>query len=249
MYIPIFIIFITTVLAIDPAARVTLRKSGATTEPYFPPIPARCYPDPCKGITFENATAVCGDHRLGPLQLPTYFPLSTELQTYARFGDLCPYEFLAKWSYNVSNPNATYRYPYADGFKNTTENIPINGNVTLVVGQKLDRFGSEGGNFFSPLGAPYIERALPPLNLFAPENSSFPYNYHAYEVIKEFIVLLGPVTPWFEQPGLGTQIEAYNNVSYLVEKQFLRRLTLSEIDQPEDFAANYLPAPTARVAG
>jgi hypothetical protein len=42
---------------------------------------------------------------------------------------------------------------------------PIQGDVTLDVDTVLDRFGSEGGTFVSPAGAPYNQRALPPSNL------------------------------------------------------------------------------------
>ncbi|KKK20255.1 hypothetical protein P175DRAFT_0493592 [Aspergillus ochraceoroseus IBT 24754] len=240
MHLAAFTLLLAAVAVADPSSVVTLRKTRPSEEPS---LPDRCNPDPCKGITFQNETAVCGDPRLGPIKLPKYFPLSTELQTYARFGDLCPYEFLAKWSTSVSDPDASYIYPYDNGFANDTAEVPIYGNVTLVVGQRLDRFGSERGNFLSPLGAPYIERALPPWNLFAPENSSFPYNYHVYEVIQEFDVLLGPITPWFQQPGYGTQFMVKTNVSDLVDNEFLRALELKEYDDAEDFAANYLPPP------
>ncbi|KAK5788262.1 hypothetical protein VI817_009220 [Penicillium citrinum] len=207
--------------------------------------PARCYPDPCKGITFQNKSAVCGDPRLGPIKLPQYFPLSTEVATYHRFGDLCPYEFLAKYSLNVSDPNAYLIYPGANGFANTTNQTPISGIATLEVGRKVDRFGDPSGTFLAPLGAPYIERGLPPKNLFAPENSSFPYNYHVYQVIEPITVALGPVAGWFEQPGLGTQFVLQGNqtVAGLVDSNKLKVLEKREYDEAADFAADYLPSP------
>ena len=119
---------------------------------------------------------------------------------------------------------------------------PILGNVTLEVGRKIDRFGGEGGNYFSPLGAPYIERALPPQNLDT-FDGKFPNNYHVYEVIKKLAVTLGPVAPWFEQPGMGTQFTTTSNVSVLLDGKFLRRLDRSEYDEKEEFADNYTPGP------
>ncbi|KAJ6093069.1 hypothetical protein N7486_008358 [Penicillium sp. IBT 16267x] len=233
-------LFFGAVLA-DQSSVVVLKHTDGNVESDYP---SRCYPDPCKGITYQNSSAVCGDPRLGPIELPKYFPLSTETQTYYRFGNLCPYEFLKKYSVNVSDPNAYMIYPGAGGFANDTKNTPISGTATLVVGQKVDRFGPENGTFLAPLGAPYIERGLPPGNLFAPKNSSYPYNYHVYQVITEFNVTLGPVAGWFEQPGLGTQFVLIGDtVASLVKAEKLEALELKEYDEAADFAADYLPTP------
>ncbi|KAJ5537004.1 hypothetical protein N7513_010190 [Penicillium frequentans] len=235
-------LFFGAVLA-DQSSVVILKHSDGNIEESE--YPSRCYPDPCKGITYQNKTAICGDPRLGPTELPKYFPLSTETQTYYRFGDLCPYEFLQKYSVNVSDPNAYLIYPGANGFANTTANTPISGTAKLVVGQKVDRFGDETGTYLAPLGAPYIERGLPPKNLFAPANSSYPYNYHVYQVMKEITVTLGPVAGWFEQPGLGTQfvLTGKDTVASLVTDQKLKILQKMEYDEAKDFAADYLPTP------
>lgn len=188
---------------------------------------------------------MCGDQRLGPIDLPRYFPLSTEVATYYRFGDLCPYEFLAKYSVNVSDPTAFFIFPGANGFANSTNQTPIVGIATLEKGRKIDRFGDPNGTFLSPLGTPYIERALPPKNLFAPENSSFPYNYHVYQVLEPITVALGPITGWFEQPGLGTQfvLQGNDTVASLVGSNKLKILEKREYDEAADFAADYLPTP------
>ncbi|KAJ5616356.1 hypothetical protein N7537_001470 [Penicillium hordei] len=224
----------------EAASFVTPIRHKTNKEPDYP---ERCYPDPCKGVTYVNSTAVCGDPRLGPEDLPEFFPLSNELETYSRFGELCPVEFLEKWTLNASDPTAYWIYPDFDGFATTSENVSILGNITLRVGQKLDRFGSEYGKFLAPLGAPYIERSLPPSNLFAPPNSSFPYNYHVYEVTKAFDILLGPVAGWFEQPGFGSQLLAQSTVLDLVEGGFLKRLELKDYDEADEYSADYLPAP------
>jgi hypothetical protein len=121
--------------------------------------------------------------------LPTKLPLSSEVYAYDRLGGLCPEEFLKKW-YNVTG----YIYPPQNGFQLNTANNPIEGNQTLAVGMKLDRFGSEYGSFLSPAGAPYSQRALPPSNLDTPAaDPSYPYNYHVYEVAQAFDVLSGPI--------------------------------------------------------
>ncbi|KAJ5513945.1 hypothetical protein N7463_003497 [Penicillium fimorum] len=224
----------------EAAPYVTPNRQHTKEEPDYP---TRCYPDPCKGVTYVNSTAICGDPRLGPKDLPRSFPLSNEVATYSRFGELCPIEFLEKWTVNASDPTAYWIYPENDGFAVTTEKESILGSFTLQVGQKLDRFGSEYGKFLAPLGAPYIERSLPPSNLFAPPNSNFPYNYHVYEVTKEFDILLGPIAPWFEQAGFGSQILAQSSVMDLLEGGFLKRLELQDYDEADEYSAGYLPAP------
>jgi hypothetical protein len=144
---------------------------------------------------------------------------------------------------NASDPKAYWIYPGDSGFTVNTEKLPIEGNMTLPVGQKLDRFGSEYGNFMAPLGAPYIERSLPPSNLFAPKDSSFPYNYHVYEVTKEFVALVGPIAPWFEQPGFGAQLMVPMKVLDLIDQGFLKRLELKDYDEADEYSAGYLPDP------
>lgn len=126
-----------------------------------------------------------------------------------------------------------------------TDGKPIFGSYILPVGRKVDRFGGDYGHYLGPLGAPYIERALPPSNLNT-DNTKFPYDYYVYEVTKEFSVYLSPITPWFEQPGMGTQFYTADNISVLVDQKKLRLLDLSEYDQRKDFADNYTPGPVGR---
>ncbi|BCS17335.1 TNT domain-containing protein [Aspergillus puulaauensis] len=204
-------------------------------------FPRHCFPDPCKGITSTNNTYVCGDSRLGPVKYPTKFPLRTELRTYSRFGSLCPAEFLEKWATSVQ-PDGGYIYPPSNGFIVDTENVAIIGNVSLPVGQKLDRFGSEYGTFLAPLGSPYIERSLPPSNLVT-YDGEYPFNYHVYQVTTEFVVGLGPIAPWFEQPGLGTQFVAPMNVLGLIDGGFLKRLEPSEYDERVEYSNSYTDGP------
>lgn len=104
------------------------------------------------------------------------------------------------------------------------------------MGRKLDRFGSERGNFLAPLGAPYIERSLPPANLNHPEDMDRPYNYYVYEVTQPLEVLMGPVASWFEQPGMGTQFMTSKSVEDLIEEGYLRRLTPEEYDEKVEYA-------------
>lgn len=175
------------------------------------------------------------------MKTPSKFPLNTELRTYARFGSLCPAEFLDKWATSVA-PNGSYIYPPDGGFLVDSTDSPIRGNVTLPVGQKLDRFGSEYGKYLGTLGAPYIERALPPNNLIT-YDGKYPFNYYVYEVTKEFQASVGTIAPWFEQPGLGTQILTETNVLGLIQGGYLRRLTPSEYDERVEYSNDYTPGP------
>lgn len=150
-----------------------------------------CGPVYCAGTNNTNDNSYfCGDLRLGPKQLPTEIPLSSEILGYDRLGGLCPGAFLQKWWNSTS---AGYIYPPQNGFQLNTANQPIDGNQTLAVGTRLDRFGSEYGAFLAPAGAPFSERAIPPSNLNTPADPSYPYNYHVYEVVQSFDVLSGPI--------------------------------------------------------
>ena len=124
----------------------------------------------CAGTAYNSSlmeTYVCGDVRLGPRNLPTGVVLGDLIDSYHRFGNLCPGQFLAKW-YNSTA--GSYIYPPQDGFQLNTNNSPIEGTITLSVGFQIDRFGSEYGTFTSPRGAPYMQRALPPSNLDTPQS-------------------------------------------------------------------------------
>ncbi|KAK2747927.1 hypothetical protein FQN57_001518 [Myotisia sp. PD_48] len=218
-------LFSGTVLSISPSREGEL-------------FPDRCYPNPCRGIRYNSSfsDSVCGDVRLGPIKLPQRFPVSTELRTYSRFGGLCPAEFLIKWTGSL-DPSRWYQYPGAQGFANDTNNNPIVGDMMLTKGRKLDRFGNPTGNFLAPLGAPYIERSLPPPNLApAPNGGKYPYNYHVYEVLKPFAVGAGPVASWFGQPGMGSQFLTSMSVGDLVKNRFLRELAEAEFDEPEEYS-------------
>jgi len=181
-----------------------------------------CGPVYCAGTNNTNDNPYfCGDSRLGPKQLPTKLPLSSEVYAYDRLGGLCPGAFIQKW-WNASAQS--YNYPPLNGFQLNTVNQPIDGNQTLPVGLRVDRFGSEYGAFLAPAGSPYSQRALPPSNLDTPAGSGYPYNYHVYEVVKSFDVLSGPIAAWFGQPGQGTQYLTYSNILTLVNGGYLQRV-------------------------
>ena len=213
----------------------------------------------------ENASAyICRDPRLGPTVLPTGFPLLSIVSDYDRFGGKTPGEFLKQWTY----PTESWKYPPHNGFQLNTAGEPILGNLTLQVGTKVDRFGSEYGSCPSPnlllllslsssqfskqrnsalnevptpsaLGryvsaadAPYSQRSLPPQNLDTNASTpDYPYDYHIYEVRKQFNVTGGPIAPWFGQPGLGTQfnVGATGRIVDLLKDNYLVRVNISDV--------------------
>jgi Tuberculosis necrotizing toxin len=234
-------------IAVAVASPLAQTQNPPTTKAVLSDANTTQCPNYCSGTAYNSSltqTYVCGDARLGPLLLPTGIVLGDLVDTYKRFGNLCPGQFLAKW-YNSTA--GSYIYPPQAGFQLNTNNSPIEGNITLPVGFQIDRFGSEYGTYTSPRGAPYNQRALPPSNLDTPQSSPlyvyyfmksgkgtdmmnslrYPYNYHVYTVTKPFEVISGPIAGWFEQPGQGVQYEMSSDVMDLVAGGFLERVQLT----------------------
>ncbi|MEV5380979.1 TNT domain-containing protein [Streptomyces nondiastaticus] len=170
--------------------------------------------------------------QLGPaantLPGPAQKPVGPLLSGYDRTGGLKPDKFLSK--YWTGKPN--WNYPPNDGFATRGGKLDKN-KTTLKAGQKLDRFGHEGGSFLAPAGARYPQRALPPDSLQTIDDK-YPCNYHVYTVAKPFTVWQGGIAAWFEQPGGGQQIlldpalvpdapKPKLSVGWLVDKGYLKR--------------------------
>ncbi|OQV25488.1 hypothetical protein BV898_00429 [Hypsibius exemplaris] len=188
---------------------------------------SKCDIDHCAGTNHVDPKFLCGDPRLGPIQLPTRMSLGSLVHTYDRLGGVCPGEFLRRWFNTTTN---SYNYPPQDGFQLDTANNPILGTQRLLAGMKVDRFGSEYGYFLAAAGAPYNQRAIPPSNLATPgDDTSYPFNYHVYEVLSPFDVQSGPIAGWFEQPGQGVQYFTSKNIRTLIAEGFLGRVISSRI--------------------
>ncbi|KAL4982862.1 hypothetical protein BDW68DRAFT_191794 [Aspergillus falconensis] len=172
-------------------------------------------PNPCEDITPINNT-----------YYGSKFPLRNELRTYTRFGSLCPAEFFEEWAISV-NTSGTYIYPPANEFIADDEEAVIIGNY---------------GTFLAPQGAPHIERSLLPSNLIT-YDGNYPFNYHVYQVEKEFVVGLGPIAPRLEQPGMGTQIVAYTNALGSIKGKILRRLDESKFNERVGYSNFYTEGP------
>ena len=89
----------------------------------------------------SGVSYICHDPRLGPARLPKTFPLLSFVSDYDRFGGETPGEFLKRWT----GKDGYYVYPPQNGFQLDTTGNPILGNMTLLEGTKVDRFGSEYG--------------------------------------------------------------------------------------------------------
>ena len=74
--------------------------------------------------------------------LPTLLPLDTLVGSYRRFDGECPGAFLNRWT---NATTGSFIYPGIAGFSGDLEARPISGNMSLPVGTRIDRFGSEYG--------------------------------------------------------------------------------------------------------
>jgi len=87
-------------------------------------------------------------------------------------------------------------------------------NITLEVGSKIDRFGSNYGKYFSNVGTPLEMRALPPGNTGA---------YTTFEVLKPFTVQTSKIAPAFGQIGTGVQYYSpFLNAKELIMGGFIK---------------------------
>ncbi|MDB5392858.1 MAG: hypothetical protein JWM91_364 [Rhodospirillales bacterium] len=90
-------------------------------------------------------------------------------------------------------PTGAIRWPPDDGFAGAPT------PVVLSQGMLIDRFGSDGGRFFSPKGAAYPARALP----YTCEKLA----YITYRVTQPLLVWTGKAAAWFDAPGGATQFQ------------------------------------------
>lgn len=85
----------------------------------------------------------------------------------------------------------------------------------LKPGTVIDRYGPDGGRYFSPRGTPFEKRGLPP--------SARERSYRQYEVLKDLPVDAGLVEPVFG-PGLGIQYRSSMSARDLVRGGYLREI-------------------------
>ncbi len=88
--------------------------------------------------------------------------------------------------------------------------------IVLKQGTIIDRYGSDFVTYVSPDGTPYEMCALAPGTELKP--------YSRFEVLKDIKVEAGEISPWFDEPGGGTQYRLPETVDDLIDGQVLRRI-------------------------
>jgi hypothetical protein len=104
-------------------------------------------------------------------------------------------------------PDGNYDWQPNEGFAATPA------PMILPAGMLLDRFGSDGGNFLSPKGAPFSKRALPTV--------CAQLTYKVYRVAAPLLVWTGTAAKWFDEPGGATQFETDAPVYLLIADHVL----------------------------
>jgi hypothetical protein len=100
------------------------------------------------------------------------------------------------------NDKAQISWPPHDGCAGTPE------PASLTAGELIDRFGSEGGTFFTPKGASYDSRAVPYV--------CNQMDYRVYRVLKPIAVKACKAAPWFNEPGGALQVQTADPAYKLV---------------------------------
>lgn len=155
------------------------------------------------GVDEQGVRASGVPSRRGP---HGYDNLSQPARASARLGE---YRLAPR---SVAGAADEVRWPSNHGFDGR-------GTTSLPPGARIDRYGPETGRFVSPEGVPIEGRALHPGTDLA--------DYHAYEVVERLTVEVGPVRPWFGQPGWGVGGVQYRlpcSVGQLCDAGVLRRL-------------------------
>ncbi|HEU5474959.1 MAG TPA: glycohydrolase toxin TNT-related protein [Actinophytocola sp.] len=114
------------------------------------------------------------------------------------------------------NPELVWPDPQAhpQGFSSPESRTP----TVMTPGQQFDRFGPGFGQFGSPVGTPFPDRALPPGSLDA--------GYHRYEVVRPIPVWEGSIAPAMGQPGGGVQYYLPTSIVDLVNAGYLKEIPL-----------------------
>ncbi|OKH76400.1 hypothetical protein EB72_01325 [Mycobacterium sp. SWH-M1] len=170
----------------SPAGNRLPEHGGAHQAPGSPEPNGHAAPDTHHAPTHEPAPM-----SQAPAPLPPDSPLFDGYQP----ADLAP-DFVDSDGNLIYPDSSLPEKPYA---------IPgtIVPDAQLAPGAMLDRFGYPGGEWLSPHGTPFAERALPPDSALKPyfeyvvkDPTRLPPGWHIEE---------SAVAPWFHQPGGGLQ--------------------------------------------
>ena len=111
------------------------------------------------------------------------------------------WDLVPKWI-QWTNANAQISWPPKDGCSSAP--VPR----SLAAGDMIDRFGSEGGTFFSPKGESFQSRAVPYV--------CNQMDYRVYRVVKPVAVKSCEAAPWFGEPGGAVQVQTADPAYKLV---------------------------------
>ena len=111
------------------------------------------------------------------------------------------WDLVPKWIQWADN-KATISWPPNDG----CAAAPV--AETIPAGAQIDRFGSEGGTFFSPKGESFGSRAVPYV--------CNQMDYRVYKVLKPLPVKACKAAPWFNEPGGAKQVQTADPAYKLV---------------------------------
>lgn len=131
------------------------------------------------------------------------------------------YDLVPAWI-QWANDKATISWPPNDG----CAAAPV--SETIQADTLIDRFGSEGGTFFSPKGESYAGRAVPYV--------CKAMDYRVYKVLKTLTVKACKAAPWFGEPGGAKQMQTSEPAYKLVAD-----LAIEAVEY--DAAANNQPSP------
>ena len=209
------------------AAAMAAAPATSRAAPAVEPV-AKATPN-VKRTTCSRAP-FAGNRLLGPKRLPNAGPVARLLRGWKRLAGFSPRGYLRLFYDRAAK---SWRYPPAGGYQRTPLGVPVVGPVSLIEGQLIDRFGSEGGTYLSPQGTPYAARGIPPESL-NPFPGGQPCNYYRYRVLKPFSVNSGPIAPALGQPGFGLQyvlsntlfagVTARVDVTYLLSNGYVERI-------------------------
>ncbi|HET6306673.1 MAG TPA: TNT domain-containing protein [Rhodopila sp.] len=111
------------------------------------------------------------------------------------------WDLVPKWI-QWANAKAAVDWPPHDG----CASAPV--TRSLAPGALIDRFGSEGGTFFSPKGESFAARAVPYV--------CRQMDYRVYRVLKPLSVQSCNAAPWFGEPGGAPQVQTADPAYKLV---------------------------------
>jgi len=125
------------------------------------------------------------------------------------FPDTLRWDLVPKWIQWVDN-KAQITGPPNDGCAAAPE------SKTLAPGDMIDRYGPEGGSFFSPRGEGYRARAVPYV--------CAKMDYRVYRVARPLAVKSCNAAAWFDEPGGAVQLQTRDPVYKLKDAGILEMM-------------------------